>query len=190
MCTPRLHVACTHAQIRDSYDTVMDEDALAASWHMQMIRCALMLLGSFDQAIQRRAPSALYTIEHLVNNTFCKVPAVASLQQALGWWWLMGLYCSMTCELDAGAWLRKDTNFLVHGVAAGFHLLQCAEDCGHLLDCVKPGQWRQHKVVLCRNRSNWLEQVVLEDLMVKGMILHGAFQLLEEGWKSYCLGCV
>ena len=78
----------------------------------------------------------------------------------------------------------------MHGVAAGFSLPECAEDCAHLLDRVEPGRRRRHKVVLCRNRSNWPEQVVIPDPMVKGMIPHGAFRLLEQGWRSYCLGCM
>ena len=63
------------------------------------------------RAIQRRAPAALYTIEQPVNKTFCKVLAVAALRRAPGWRWLTGSYCRMTCDLDAGDWPRKDTNF-------------------------------------------------------------------------------
>ena len=63
------------------------------------------------QAIQRRAPAALYTIEQPVSNAFCKVPAVAALRRAPGWHWLTGSYCHMACDLDAGDWPRKYTFF-------------------------------------------------------------------------------
>ena len=36
------------------------------------------------RAMQRKAPAALYTIEQPVNNTFCRVPAVAALRRAPG----------------------------------------------------------------------------------------------------------
>ena len=94
----------------------------------------------------------------------------------------------MTCELDTGAWPRKNTNFLVHGVGAGFTLPECNDDCEHLLERVEPGRRRRHKVVLCRNRSNWPEQEVIPDPMVKGMIPHGVFRLLERGWREYRFG--
>ena len=140
------------------------------------------------RALQRRAPAALYTIEQPVNKSFCRVPAVRALRRAPGWRWLTGSYCRMTCELDLGDWPRKDTNFLVHGVGAGFTLPQCADDCKYLLERTEPGRRRRHKVVLCRNRSNWPEQDVITDAMVKGMIPHGAFRLLEGGWRAYRAG--
>ena len=174
-CRSHLRADCGRSRHRDGRGRPCSELARADD---RVCTHAIALI----RGLQQRVPAALYTIEQPVNKTFCKVPAVAALQRAPGWRWLWGSYCRMMCELDTGAWPRKNTNFLVHGVGAGFTLPECNDDCEHLLERVEPGRRRRHKVVLCRYRSNWPEQEVIPDPMVNGMIPHGVFRLLERGW--------
>ena len=77
---------------------------------------------------------------------------------------------------------RKNTNFLVHGLPRGFKLPMCRMDCAHL---VHRGGAARHKKVICVNPTNWREQEVITDPMMKGRIPHGVFKRIMVGHEAW-----
>ena len=133
--------------------------------------------------IKAHAPRACVTIENPVSNTFKLVPCIARLRRTTGWRWLTCSYCKCADpRVDRGIWPKKNTNFLVFGLPRGFKLPMCRRDCAHL---VHRGREAQHKRVICVNPSNWREQEVITDPMVKGRIPHGVFNRIMVGHEAW-----
>ena len=131
--------------------------------------------------VLQHAPNAMYTIENPVSWTFELQPCIKRLLATTGWQSMVTCYCKCADPLlDDGAWPRKDTIIIAHGLPARTSLPICDHDCQHLIERREVGKKPRHKVVICSSRSNWPEQVVLKDPMIKGRIPHGLFQILEE----------
>ena len=135
-------------------------------------------------------PGMLVTIENPVSPTFMMVPDIARLirwrdpcQEGTQFMPMTCSYCKHTDPvLDGKAFPQKDTFIIAAGVKKTLKLCMCARDCPHLLDIVKPGQHRRHKLVISKNSSTWPEQKRISDVWEKGIIPQG---LIDTLWRSH-----
>ena len=133
----------------------------------------------------------LATIENPISPTFTMVPCIARLIRQRDashglprWQPLTCSYCKHTdVVLDYGkTFPQKDTIVCAAGVKPSLTLDMCKRDCSHLLDRIVPGQVRRHKLVICRNSTQWPEQIRITDVWQKGLIPQG---LIDTLWRSH-----